>query len=58
MRTFGIVKAPPLFDQDLGFDERMEDLAIEKLVSHSSVERFDESVLPWTAGHDERSLDV
>lgn len=58
MRTFGVVKASPLFDQDPGFDERMEDLTVEELVPHSAIERFYESVLPRTAGCDELGVDI
>ena len=58
MRTFGVVKASPLFNQDLGFEQCVEDLAVEEFVSHPAVERFDVSVLPWTAGCDERGFDV
>ena len=58
MRTFGVVEASPLFDQDPGLQECMEDLAIEKLVSHASIERLYESILPRTAGCDERGFDV
>jgi hypothetical protein len=36
----------------------MKDLAIEKLVSHSTVVRFYKPVLPWTAMRDERCLDI
>ena len=46
-----------MFDQDPGFDERIEDLTVEKLVSHSAIERFYESILPRTAGCDERGFD-
>lgn len=38
MRAFCVVEAPPLLNQDLGFNEGVKDLSIEKLVSHAAVE--------------------
>jgi len=58
VRTYGVVEASPLFNQDLCFEQGIEDLAVEELVSHASIERFYESILPRTAGRDERGFDV
>jgi hypothetical protein len=41
-----IVEAPPAFDDDAGFGEGVEDLAIEKLVAEAGVEALDVSILP------------
>jgi hypothetical protein len=50
MRTNGIVVPAPAFDDDLGFAQRVEDLAVEQLISQAGVEALDEPVLPWAAG--------
>ena len=52
MRPDGIVVAAPAFDDDLRLAERVEDLAIEKLVPQAGIEALDEAVLPWAAGCD------
>jgi hypothetical protein len=38
MRANHIVVPPPTLDDDLGFAQRVEDLAIEKLVAQARVE--------------------
>lgn len=45
--SFGIVVVPPSFDYDLGLAERVEDLTVQQFISHSPVEAFAVSVLPW-----------
>jgi len=40
------------FDQDLGFPQCVEDLAVEQFVQQLAVERRDVPVLPGTAGLD------
>jgi len=39
----------PTLDDDLGFAQRLEDLAVEQLVAQARVETLDVSVLPWAA---------
>src|ERR1041385_2765727 len=52
MREYCIVVTAPAFDDDLGFAQRVEDLAVEQLVAQTRVEAFDEAVLPWAARRD------
>src|ERR1051325_912354 len=52
MRAHGIVVTAPALDDDLGFAQRVEDLAVEQLVAQTRVEAFDEAVLPWAARRD------
>lgn len=58
MRPGAVVLSAPALGQDLDFLERVEDLAIEKLVSEPGVEGFDVSVLPGTAWLDEERSHV
>ena len=58
MRTFGVVEAPPLLDQDLVLFQRVEDLPIEEFVPQLSIEAFSIAILPGTAGHDEERVDA
>ena len=44
--SFGVVVFPPLFDQDLCFAKRVEDLTIQQLIPEPCVEAFAISVLP------------
>ena len=48
-----VVVPSPALDDDLGFAQTVEDLAVEQLIAKASVEAFDVAVLPRTA-----SLDV
>lgn len=48
------VVATVLFEHDLGFEDRAEDLAVEKLVSKSRVEGLGVTVLPGCTGRDEQ----
>jgi hypothetical protein len=41
MRTNGIVVPAPAFDDDLGFAQRVEDLAVEQLISQAGVDGMD-----------------
>ena len=45
----------PALDQDLCLEQRIEDLAIEKLGAEFPVERFDIAILPRASGPDERT---
>ena len=56
MRPHRIVVPPPLFDEDLGFLERREDLAVQQLVSQLAVERLVVTILPRAARLDEQRL--
>ncbi len=56
MRAHGIVVTAPAFDDDLGFAQGVEDLAVEQLVAQTRVEAFDEAGLPWAARRDVGSL--
>lgn len=38
---------PPAFDDDFGLTQRVEDFTGQQLVSHSPVEAFAISALPW-----------
>jgi hypothetical protein len=42
----------PAFDDDLGFAQRVEDLAVEQLIAQASVETLDKPVLPRAARRD------
>src|SRR3989440_12881346 len=52
MRPHGVVVTTPAFDDDLRFPQRVEDLAIEQLVTQPGIKTLDEPVLPWTARRD------
>lgn len=58
MRADGVVVPPPLFDDDLGFSQRVEDLTVEQLVSELAVEAFIVAVLPRAAWFDEERADA
>src|SRR6266568_8372409 len=49
MRANGIVVTAPTLDDDLGLPQRVEDLAIEQLVSQARVEALDNAVFPRAA---------
>jgi hypothetical protein len=40
----------PALDQDLGLEQRIEELAIEKLGAEFPAERFDMTILPRASG--------
>ena len=50
MRSDGIVVAAPTLDDDLGFPQRVEDLAIEQFVPQAGIEALDVTVLPGLPG--------
>jgi hypothetical protein len=54
----GIVKPPPLLDEDDGLGKRVEDLTVQELVAQLAVEALDVPVLPRTARLDEQRLDT
>ena len=54
MGSEGVVFHSPPFDQDLGLQQRIEQLPVEELRAELPVEGFDLAVLPRTAGFDEQ----
>ena len=46
VRRIDVVVSPPVLGEDLGFEQRVELLAVQVLVPHAAVERFDPGVLP------------
>jgi hypothetical protein len=52
VRPHGVVVAPPALNDDLSLLERIEDLAIEQLISKPRIEALDEPVLPGAARGD------
>ena len=48
-----VVLPPPAFDEDLGFQQRVDAFAVEALVAELAVEGFHIAVLLGTAGLDE-----
>ena len=52
-----VVLPPPALDEDLGFQQGVEALAIEARVAPRAVERFHSAVLPRTARFDEEGRD-
>ena len=56
MGSDSIVLLSPLFDQDFGFLQGVEDLAIEQFVAELAVETLDIPVLPGAARFDEQGL--
>ena len=53
MRPDVVVLPPPALGEHLDLLERVEDLAVEKLVSQSGIERLDVAVLPGATRLDE-----
>ena len=56
VRSLGIIVAPPFFDDDLGFAQRVEDLAVQQLVAEPAVEALTIAVLPGAARFDKCGL--
>ena len=56
MGSDGVVVGSPSLDEDLGFLEAVEDLAVEQFVSQLAVEAFAIAVFPRTAGLDVERL--
>lgn len=42
----GVIVAPPVLDDDLGFPKRVEDLAVQEFVSEPGIEALRVAVLP------------
>ena len=53
-----VVVTSPLFDQDRGFLQRVENLRIQQFVPKLAVEAFAVAVLPGTARLDEQRVDI
>src|SRR4051795_10042432 len=49
MRPDGVVVTTPAFDDDLRLSQRVEDLAVEQLVTQPGVKTLHEPILPRTA---------
>ena len=58
MRSFSIVKASIVFNDDAGFGDRKEDFLVQALVSKAAMETFNKSVLPGTARLNIQRLDL
>jgi len=56
--SVGVVVLDPIGDDDPGFGERVELLAVKELLAEGGVERLDEAVLPGRARIDVEGLDV
>src|SRR5579872_903969 len=52
-----VVVMAPALDENLGFEEGVEDLAIEKLIAQFAVEAFIVAILPRASGLDKESFD-
>jgi hypothetical protein len=46
VRSNCVEVVPPAFDQDLGFAQRVEDLAVEQLISEAGIEALTIAVFP------------
>lgn len=57
MRTNLIVLLPPLFDNDLGLLQSVEDFTIEQLIPEFTIEALDKAIFPRAAWFDEQGLD-
>src|SRR4051812_40439606 len=47
-----VIVASPAFDDDLGFAQCVEDLAVEQFISQARIEALNIAVLPWAASFD------
>jgi len=56
VRALGVAVASPCLDDDLGFGEAVEDLAVEQFVTKLRVEALAIAVLPRASRFDERGL--
>src|SRR5215469_13017100 len=52
MRANRVVMTSPALDDDLGFAQRVKDLAVEQLIAQTGIEAFNEAILPRAAGGD------
>ena len=57
MGSEGVVLFPPSLDNHLGLPNSIENLLVEHIISHFSVEGFVVSILPGAARLDEQCLD-
>jgi hypothetical protein len=46
VRPDGVVVATPFLDQDLGFAQGVEELAVEEFIAESGIEAFTVAILP------------
>ena len=53
-----VVVGAPVFDEDLGFDQRIEVPQVQQFVTETAVERLDPGVLTWRPGVDEHGIDM
>ena len=58
MGTMSVVVPSPLFDQDRGFFQGVEDLRVQKLISELAIETLAIAVLPRAAGLNEQRADI
>ena len=58
MGSFFIVKTSIVFNDDAGFGNRKEDFLVEALVPEATMEPFNKSILPGTAGLNIQRLHV
>ena len=58
MRSFSVIKASIVFNDDAGFGDRKEDFLVQALVSKAAMETFNKSVLPGTARLNIQRMDL
>ena len=58
MRAYTVVVLTPTLDQHLRLQQRVEDLAIQKLITQLAVEGLHVAVLPRTTRLDVQRLDI
>ena len=58
MRSVGVVVDAPVFDDDFGFEQRIEDPQVQEFVAEAAVERLDPGVLPRRSWVDEHGVDA
>jgi hypothetical protein len=46
VRPDGVIVATPFLDQDLGFAQGVEELAVEEFIAESGIEAFTVAILP------------
>lgn len=56
VRALFIVLNSTVFDEHFGFEDEIEELAVQELIPKSPVVRFDPSVAPWRSRIDEDGL--
>jgi hypothetical protein len=50
MRANRVVVTSPALDDDLGFAQRVEDLAVEQFIAQAGIKAFNKAILPWLPG--------